>query len=187
MRDTKLRRVLRATFFLLAGLAPAALAQDPVASLKELLGKNDPPPEAVEAALQGAIDAAAADAVPAVFHGVDSCCESLSKHEVDAARSSATLEAKKEDAKQAEDAKVAFDKARGSASGTQRTLDVLTDGMPKLLDAVAAKSVAASVPVLLGSYEAETRRVDELQRQDEELKGKLAQASSKVFSLEQDK
>jgi hypothetical protein len=190
MTGTRWRRIAGAAVVLIAALAQLgsfARAQDPVAQLKELLGKNDKPPEAVDTALKGAIAAAAAEAVPVVFAGIDDLCEQLSKHEVDAARSKVSLAGKKDDAKATDDARAALDKAMGSSSGPQRTLDLLADGMPKLLDAIGAKASGAAVPTLLQSYESETRRVDELSKEDEKLKGKLAQASSKLFTAEQDK
>jgi HEAT repeat protein len=181
------------TGFFLALVAIAAPArQDAVPPLASALAKNDADPAAVKAALDGAIEAGAVKAVPPLLAAIDRLGEALSKSEVDAARTGRELEGlqKKEgggDAAALEDKRASLAKTEQSTSSRRQVLDAVAAGLPKLLDAVAARRESASVPLLESTYEEESKRVEQLERDLEQQKGKLAQLSSRLFELEGDK
>jgi len=172
-------------------LAPRASGQqDPVTALGSALEANDYDPDRAAAALKSAVDAAAPRALPVLLQGLDRFSELLSKSEVDAARGEreiADLTKGAADAKSVDDKRVALESSQRKGSSQRRLLDVVTRGITELVDAVTAKNEAASVPTLLEVYEEETKRVEVLDRQQEQQKGKLAQFSSKLFELEGDK
>src|SRR5262245_30938538 len=108
--------------------AVATLRQDAVPPLASALAKNDADPSAVKAALDGAIEAGAAKAVPPLLAAIDRLGEAVSKSEVDAARTGRELEGlqKKEgggDAAAVEDKRASLAKSEQSTSSRRQVLD----------------------------------------------------------------
>src|SRR5688572_10775084 len=187
-----------------AALLPVR-AQDVVGPLREALGNNDHDAVAAQKAVDAAVAAGAAEALPVLLTALDRYGELLSKSEVEGARarvalenvgsgaddSSAAGDAAKADPAKAEQAKkdqqAAIERAAASGSSQQRVLDVVARGIPALLDALAAAPKSAAVPTLLSVYEESSRRLQELERSEEKLKGDLAQRSSRLYTLEQQK
>ncbi len=132
--------------------------------------------------------AARPEALPLLFTALDRYGELLGKSEVEAARAQRAFEAaQKGDASGAEDKKGVLDGARESGTAQQQMLDAVAHGVPTLLDALAVAAKSAAVPTLIEAYESSSRRIGELEREDEQQKGTLAQLSSRVYSLEQEK
>jgi len=172
-------------------------AQDVVGPLREALGNNDHDAAAAQKALDAAVAAGAAEALPVLLTALDRYGELLSKSEVEGARARVALAgvddraaasadgAKADQARK--DQQAAIDRAAASGSSQQKVLDVVARGIPALLDALAAAPKSAAVPTLLSVYEESSRRLQELERSAEKLKGDLAQRSSRLYTLEQQK
>ncbi|MSR47721.1 MAG: VWA domain-containing protein [Planctomycetes bacterium] len=174
----------------------AAAPQDPVPALKSALGNNDHDAKAAQSAIDAAVAAAAPGALEPLMTALDRYGELLGKSEVDAARGRSALanETEKDPAKDPakddaaaqarKDRQVALDGALASGSKQQQMLDVVARGVPALLSALAAKPQSIAVPLLFEVYEESSRRIQELERAEETLKGELAQLSSRLFTKE---
>ena len=142
----------------------------------------------VEAALAGAVAAAVPEALPLLFEAQDRLGEQLGKSEIEAARARAAFEsAQTGDAAAAEAKKSELEGAQRSGTAQQQRLDAVARAIPALLDALVAANRGGAVPLLTSAYESSSRRIGELAVEDEQQKGKLAQLSSRLFSLEQEK
>lgn len=179
-------------------LVLAGIAGDgPIAALKSALGNNDHDPAVAQSALDAVVAAGAAEGLGPLWTALDRYGDLLGKSEVEAARTRAALArapAEGDPAAAAAGDGVADREAKKSvlantlagASRQQQMLDLVVRGIGTLLDALAAKPQSAAVPHLFEVYEESSRRVGELEQSEEKLKGEFAQASSRLFTAEND-
>lgn len=172
----------------LLGLLATFASDGEMERLRQSLAAKEGDVATLQQALDGAAAAALPEALPLLFEALDRCGEQLGKSEVEAARARAAFEAaQKGDAAAAEAKKGEVEGAVRSGTVQQQRLDAVARAIPTLLDALVAANRGAAVPLLTNAYEASSRRLGELEREDEQQKGKLAQLSSRLYSLEQEK
>lgn len=165
----------------------AAAQQDPVQQLGAALESNDCDADAAAVAVRNVVSAGAVDALPVLVDGFDRMSELLTTSEIETASSSKEVERLKQaggDAALLEDRRVTLERAQRASSRQRRVVEAIAAGIPALLDAIAARNQSAPVPRLLAAYEAASKRIFELERREEEQKGRLAQLASRLFELE---
>jgi hypothetical protein len=181
-------------FVLVSGLAFGVFADDAVDALRNAIGAADAKAESVEKALQPVVEAAATAGLPPLSEGIDKYEESFESGAADAARRADRGDAEKKGAAPAEGeepdpAKRLQNIAKGSAEAARALdlLEVLRKGSLDLVDAVIKKGDAAGVNLVVSEYEKHTKKVDDLEKRDEDGHGKLADLSAKLYELEQAK
>jgi hypothetical protein len=179
---------------LVSGLAFGAFADDAVDALRNAIGAADAKAESVQKALQPVVEAAATAGLPPLSEGIEKYEESFESGAAEAARRADRGDAEKKGAAPAEGeepdpAKRLQNIAKGSAEAARALdlLEVLRKGSLDLVDAVIKKGDAAGVNLVVSEYEKHTKKLDDLEKRDEDAHGKLADLSAKVYELEQAK
>jgi len=180
--------------FVAAGLALGAVPGDAVDALRSAVSASDARAESVQKALPPVIEAAATAGLPPLSEGIDRFEENFEAGAGEAARRADRGDSEKKGAAPAEGeepdpAKRLQNIAKGSAEAMRALdlLDVLRKGSLDLVDAVIKKGDPAGVNLVVSEYEKHTKKVDDLEKRDEDGRGKLADLSAKAYELEQSK
>jgi len=182
------------SLFVVAGLVLGAAPGDAVDALRSAVTTSDASADSVQKALQPVIEAAATAGLPPLSEGIDRFEENFEAGAAEAARRADRGESEKKGGAPAEGeepdpAKRLQNIAKGSAEASRALglLEVLRKGSFDLLDAVIKKGDPAGVNLVVAEYEKHTKKVDDLEKRDEDGRGKLADLSAKAYELEQAK